>query len=304
MSTIKARRLLSDLFKEGVEIRFGKDPQTGEKKGWIGPFLNDEGQPKLCPDDQVAMFITPADPLQREIAMREANAKRARALVRSKREESSEEHLTIMAFLADMDDETLVDYVILGDTPRRRADAEREILALDEWKDMESYQDAMRQFSSKSPEELLDDPEWEAMMELDEKFATQIEERELELRDAQRDVLRMRVRSDRGQVERQALDKRAEMVGTQAFMNEYELQMTYFSVRDPDDITKLFFDNPEQLARQPEVVREAIHDALMPFITDGNEAKNSLRAASGSPQSELPSEPEISASSIPVEQNA
>jgi hypothetical protein len=296
-TNIKARRKLSELFKEGVEVRFGSN-DDGKPVGKIGPFTNSAGDRASCPDDEVAMFIRPPDPLQREMAMREGQAKRARALVKAKRDESSEEHLTIMAFLADMGDESLIDYVILGDTNDRRAEAEREILALDEWKDMTSYQDAMRQLADLEPDELEGNEEWEALIALDDRFGQQVTDRERELADAQRDVLRM---LDRSEVERRALEKRSEMVGSQAFISEYERQMLYFSVRDVDNTDVLFFESATELASQPDVVRETISEALLPFISDGSEAKNSPGAAAGSDSSVPPRKPETSESSTPEE---
>lgn len=298
-TNIQARRRLSDLFKEGVEIRFGVDPETGKPKGKIGPFLNTRGDRASLPDTEVAMFIRPPDPLQREQAMREGQAKRARALIRSKRDVESEEHLTIMAFLAELSDESLIDYVILGDTQERRADAEREILALDEWKDMPQYQDAMRQFSEMEPEDLVGNEEWDALIVLDNKYGEQVSVRERELADAHRDVLRM---LPRDQVEKKALDKRSELVGSQAFMGEYELQMLFYSVRDVDNIDRMFFEDVKDLAAQPDEVRDTINDALLPFISDGGDLKNSSGAEPGSPSSGPPSEQETSESSTPKEQ--
>lgn len=300
-TNIKARRKLSDLFKTGVEIRFGMDPETGKPAGRVGPFLNSRGDRLSLPDDEVAMFIRPPDPLQREMAMREGQAKRARALIKAKRDEDSEEHLTIMAFLADMSDETLIDYVLMADAGERRTEAEREILSLDEWKEMSSYQDAMRQFVDVDPAELEGNEEWEALAALDDKFGDQISKRERELLDAQRDVLRM---LDRSQVERQALEKRAELAGSQAFMKEYELQMLFYSVRDVDNNDLLFFESARDFASQPDEVKETINEALLPFISDGTEAKNSSGAAPGSDSSALPSEPETSAPSTPEELSA
>lgn len=304
MANIKQRRALSDLFEEGVEVRFGKDPETGKPKGDIGPFLDSQGNRKPCPEGWINLFVRPADPVQREMAMREANAKRARALVKAKRDEDSEEYLTIMAFITDMDDTTLVDYVLIGDTGKRRADAEREILAMDEWKEMDAYQDAMRQFAELEPEQLENNEEWEALLELDKKFGDQILARETELSEAQRDVLSMMCRNNRDQLERKALERRAELVGTQAFINEYELQMLFYSLRDFEDTSQLFFENANELAQQHQTFRDTVSEALLPFISEAAEAKNLLGVASGSDLSELPSEPVTSDLSIPEDVSA
>ncbi len=299
MANIKARRLLSELFKTGTEIRFWAE--NGKPVGKIGPFENENGR-RIPPDDEtVCMFIRPPDPVQRDMSIRAAQGKRATALVRAKRDRESEEHLTIMAFLADMSDETLIEYVVQGDTPARVEEAEREVLALEEWKDMTQYQDAIREFIDKDPEELDGDEDYQALLELDQKYSEQVHKREVQLADAHRDSLRF---LQREQIERKALEKRSEIVGSQAFMAEYEKQMLYYSVRDVDKPDDLFFDKPEELASQPDYVRDLIQEALEPYINDVAEAKNSPGAASGSDSSALPATQETSEPSIREEQSA
>lgn len=304
---IKQRRLLSDLFKEGTEIRFGG--KYG-KAGKIGPFVEEATGRKipLDEDTEVSMYVCPPDPVQREMSLRAANAKRAKALMLTKRDEESEEYLTAMAFLVDMDQETLIDYVLIGGIPSRRAEAEREVLALEEWKDMTALQDAMREYGEKSEEELAllqDDPEFKALMEADERYGDQIAERENQLEDAARDVLKMVAKSQgREELERKALERRSELVANQAYLHEYERQMRFYAVRDSDRIDLLFYESPEDLAAAPDQIQDLIMEALLPYISEEGEAKNSPGAASGSESSEPPKKPETSESSTPEEQTA
>lgn len=306
MANIKARRALSDLFKKGTEIRFGPDPENpdGPTKCELGPFLRDSGERIPPRDDQVVLWVTPADPLQREQALREANAKRAGSIVRAKRDKESEEHLTAMAFLADLSDETLVEYVVIGNEGIHQQEAEREVLARDEWKDMTSYQDAMRQFQGMSEEELERNEEWRTLLDLDERYGEQTRERVLELSAAEREVLRMTVRSDRAAVEKMALSKRAELAASSVFMNQFDRWMVFYAVREFEDTSQQFFEDPDDLARQPQEVKNLISEALLPYISDVGEAKNSPRVVDGSASSEPPSEPATSDRSIPVEQSA
>jgi hypothetical protein len=270
-TSIKQRRKLSDLYKQGVEVRFEIDPETGKPVGKIGPFENSEGKYKPAEDDTISLYVRPPSPLQREMALRDGQAARARALINAKRNQDSEEYLTIIAFLADMSDETLVDYLLVNDIQERQQDAMRDVLSRDEWKDMTDYQDAMRQFGEMSEEELEGNEEYAAMLELDKKFSDEVSVRLAELTDAQRDALRM---MNRDTLEKRALDKRSEMVGSQAFINEYELQMLFYSVRDPENHALLFFDSAREFAEQHEDFRVVIEEALMPFITEGGDAKN------------------------------
>jgi len=288
---IQARRKLSDLFARGVEVRFGS--KDGEPYGKVGPF---EEPPT---PDEVAMWVTPPSPLQRDMSMRDAQAARARALLRTLKDQESEEHLTAMAFLADMDFPTLIDYTLMADTESRRNEAVRDVLEREEWKDFTSYQDAMRKLDEdKTPE---DDPEYVALMDLDRKYGEQVSAREMELTSAARDVMQM---LGRDRVERKALEMRKEILGSQAFLHEYELQMTYYSVRDIKDHNQLFFDSAREWAEQDDQIRDTVSTALRGFIQEASEAKNSPGAVSGSESSELPSKPEISEASIPATANA
>lgn len=300
-TNIKARRLLSDLYKRGVEVRFGKGPEGPYEKiapGGEGAFKSDDGRPLPLAPGEVQIWVQAPSPLQREMAMRDAQAARAKALVAAKRDVESEEHLTIMAYLADLDDAGVIDYVMMQNARERRDQAMREVLAEDEWADMTAYQDALRQFESddRSEEQLAEDPEYQAIMELDMRFGDQVSEREKELMAAERQSWEMRSRAD---VERKALEKRAEIVGTQAFMAEYERQMLFYSVRDFDDNAVLFFESARQLAEADDRILMIVQDAMLPFIGDVGEAKNSSGAESGSEQSEPPSAPETSEASTP-----
>lgn len=305
MVNIKARRRLGDLYKKGVEVRFGPGPD-GEPVGRVAPmgkdarvgyFLDGEGSPLPLGHGEIQMWVQVPSPLQREQAMRDAQAARARSLIRAKRNEDSEEHLTIMAFLADMSEDTLADYVLQADTDTRRNDAIREVLGEKEWEDMTSIQDALRQFEEMPPEELEENEEYQAILELDSKFGQQVIDVEKQLSEVALDALKLQ---NRATLERKALEKRSDLVGSQAFMAEYERQMLFYSVRDFDNTGSLFFESARELAEQDDGLLGTLKEAMLPFIADQAEAKNSQGAESGSESSEPPSEPETSEASTPV----
>lgn len=287
---IKARKKLSELFKRGIEVRFDEDG------GHLGPFVDDDGKPFPATDDQVAMWIQAPSPFQREMALRDAQASRAKALLRAKRDEESEENLTSRVFLAEMTDETLLEYVLMTDEDERRNLAIRDVLSREEWSDFPALQDAFRRM-----EETGGDPEsdeWKDLMEADKRYGDQVTEREEELVEAAREGLKF---LSKDELERRALEKRSEIVGSQAFMAEYEKQMLFYAIRDIENTQNLFFDSVEEWNDQPDEIRAVIVEALSKFVGEAAEAKNSLGAVSGSDLSALPSEPEISEASIPQE---
>jgi hypothetical protein len=279
---LQARRKLSALYKRGVEVRFGPDG------GRIGPF----DEPATV--DEVAVYVAPASPLQREQALRDAQAKRARALIATKREEESEEHLTSKAFVAEMSLATLTDYVLIADQEERRSEAIRDVLSRDEWNDIAALQDALRQFDEEDSDE--GEPEYAAVLARDEEYGRQVNERDLSLTEAAREALNL---LGRDELERRALEKRSELVGSQAFMQEYERQMTFYSVREVTDNNVLFFESAREFADQDDQIQLTIKQALSQFINEATEAKNLPGVVSGSESSAPPSEPEISEASTP-----
>lgn len=280
---IKARKKLSELFKRGIEVRFDEDG------GHLGPFLDEDGKPIPVTDEQVAMWIQAPSPYQREMALRDAQAARAKALLRAKRDEESEENLTSRAFLSEMTPETLSEYVLMIDEEERQNTAIREVLSREEWAEFPALQDSFRRMEEVggNPE----DDEWKDLMEADRRYGNQVAERENELSEAARESLKYLSSEE---LERRALEKRSEIVGSQAFMAEYEKQMLYYSIRDIENTSNLFFDTVDEWNEQPEEIRTIVVEALSKFVGEAAEAKNSLGAASGSDLSALPNEPETS----------
>lgn len=279
---IKARRRLADLYVKGSELRFGPDGVR------TGPFEEPPG------DDEVALWIQPPSPLQREQSLREAQAVRARAVLAAKRDKDSEEHLTAQVFVADMSDEALIEYLITINEEDRQQEAMREVLKREEWEDFTQLQDSMRQWEEAgSPE---DDPEWEPLLERDRVYGEQVRVRSQELRDAAREAMQLMPRAE---IERRAIDRRIELVGSQEFIREYELQMVFYACRDWEDHHELFFETAREVAELPDMVQEELGQALTVFINEVRDAKNSPRAVDGSEQSAPPEEQETSEASTP-----
>jgi hypothetical protein len=285
---IKTRRKLSDLYVTGVEVRFDR---TG---GRIGPFT------EAPLETQVQVWVQPPNPLQREMSMRAANAASAKAMLKLRRkDETSEEYATALAFVAEMSDETLVDYLLQYENDRRETDAQREVLALPEWEDFGALQDAMREWEESGEDE--DDPEYADLMEADKRFGSQVNQRYGELYDSDREGLSL---LNRDALEQRAIEKRGELVKAQVFMNEYQRQMSFYAVRDFDDKDQCFFESAREFANQPDQVQLAIQEALSRFIGDASDPSGSLEEGGGSPPSPPPSEPETSEASIPEELSA
>lgn len=290
---IKARRRLSELFKTGVEIRFGgRYGLIGMiAPGGDGEFRTEDGALDPLQPGEVAMWVQPPSPLHRDMALRDANAARSRAQLAA-RDEDSAEYLAAREFIESMAEETLYDYILIADVDKRQQEAIREILAEEEWADITELQDSLRVFEEEERDE--DDPEVVLVRKRQDDLQRQVAEREKELWEAAHDVMRMRGLEA---AQKQGIERHVDLLTSRAFMTEYERQMTFYAVRDPDDHGVIFFESARDLAAQSDEVLMLIQTALTPFIQDGAEAKNSPRAESGSDSSVPPSKPATTAAS-------
>ena len=266
MANIAARKKLSALYARGIAVRFGADgARFGTKPN--GQFEDDD----VLGEEEVELWIAPPNPHHREMAMREAQAARARSLLAIKKQDKdSEEYLTSQAYLADMDLATLIDYLIIATGDQRTQAAIREVLAKDEWENIDELRDAMAQYQD---DENADpsDPQYKALLERDIEYGQQVAEVEKRLTEEERVSLEVLSRDD---LEKRALERRGEIAASQAFIYEYERQMKFYSVREPGNHDTLWYSKPQELTEESEVIQAAIEEALRRFLKDGTEAKN------------------------------
>lgn len=258
LTSIEKRRKLEALFDRGGLVTFNRD---------------DEGRPVINPetpsDDDQAIWVGPPSPLQREMAVREAQAARARIMLDARDDPNSHTSVTIRNFVNSMKLDTVIDYILELDENEHFTQARRDVLQQKEWEDFNAFRDAMRQWEEAgSPQE---GAEWEPLLERDRKFGTQILDRANEIRD---DVRAGYSHMPLNIVQEKAIEKRIEQAGTAAFMTAYEEWVLYYACRDDEDHLQLFFDSPDDIKRLPEEIHGALAEKLRAYITDASEAKN------------------------------
>lgn len=258
LSRIEKRRRLEDLFDRGAYITFNRDSDGR-------PIVN----PTVSSDSDMKIWVAPPSPLQREMAVREAQASRARVMIEARKDENSTTWLTIRAFIANLKTDALIEYVLDLDTNEFLSDARRDVLKQPEWEDFNALRDAMRQFEEAgSPE---DDEEWKPILSRDIEFGRQVNDRAEEIRSDARDGYK---HMPRPKIEEKAIDKRVDQAGSAAFVSAYEEWMLFYAVRDDEDHSTLYFEDRNDVKSLPQPVQQALGDKLNDFIVDASEAKN------------------------------
>lgn len=258
LSRIEKRKRLEALFDRGAYIRVNADP---------------DGRPIVDPEEEsdsdIKIWVGPPSPLQREMAVREAQAQRARMMIEARKSDDSPSWLTIRAFITGLKTEDLIEYVLGLDENDYLSQARRDVLQHKEWEDFNALRDLMRQYEEAgSP---VGDPEWDPLLERDRVFSTQVNDRVDQIRDDARDGYK---HMPRQKIEERAIDKRIEQAGSAAFVNAYEEWMIFYACRDDEDHSALYFENKDEIKSLPEPVQDALNDKLAAFITEASEAKN------------------------------
>lgn len=273
---IQKRRKLSELFERGGDVRFNEDGvNTGD------PTPND-----------IVVYVRPPNPFERDMAIRDATARRARAILVAKNDpDSDDEIIASKAAIVEMSNDELIEYLVANQDNDLTAEAQRRVLDKSEWEDFEAFRDSVRQWEEAGYPE---GEEWEAVERRDAIFGAQVAEELANLQEASREALNM---LGRDQLEHKALEIRVDTLGNQAFMRAYQEQMLFYSCRDGDDHSLYFFENAKELLTMPEEVQKALADKLGSFINNPVDAKNSSRADRSSDLSVPPAEQETSAPS-------
>lgn len=258
LTRIEKRKRLEALFDRGAYVRMNADA---------------EGRPVVDPEEEsdsdMRIWVGPPSPLQREMAVREAQAQRARMMIEARNSKESVSWLTIRSFIAGLGVNELIEYVLDLDEADYLSHARRDVLMQKEWDDFNALRDLMRQYEEAgSP---VGDAEWEPLLERDREFGRQVNERADEIRQDAKDGYKL---MPRGNIEDKAIDKRIEQAGSAAFINAYEEWMLFYSCRDDEDHTVLYFDNKDEIKGLPQPVQDALATKLAGFITDSSEAKN------------------------------
>jgi predicted RNA-binding protein YlxR (DUF448 family) len=254
-TNIKARRRLHDLFERGKLVRFN---------------VTEDGDMILDGDEQETdekIWICPPSQMQREQALREAQATRARESLRIQDPES-DEYKVAKDWVEDQERKSLEEYVLsLGDADRRQA-AIRLVLSGDDWKEFDALTDAMRQWEEAGNP---DTEEWAPLIAKDKAFGEQLDEAFKSVLESDKEAIGL-ISTD--ELQKRSLKRRKEILTTQAFVDVYEKYMTYFSCRDADDHRTLYFGSPEELYELPEEVLDVLRGSMAEFIQEATEAKN------------------------------
>jgi hypothetical protein len=251
---IEKRKRLEKLFERGRYVCFNADGSVAD---------SDDGQ------WVERIYVASPNPFQRDQAMREGQAARARITLDARENSGSTDWVTIRSFISGLTHSDLVEFILNSKAVERLNDARREVLQEDEWDDFNQLRDSMRQYEEEgSP---TSDPKWDSLLERDMTFATQVTDRADVFRDTESESLTMLPREA---LEKQAVEIRIENAGSLAFVAEYENWMMLYSVRDDNNHDELMFDELLEFKSMPRVFQGAVADTLAGFIDESSEAKN------------------------------
>lgn len=223
------------------------------------------------------LWIQKPGPLQFEDANRKGRVAAARirsALLRA----DSVEHEALMLEIENMDLDTVVKELLGHKKAELERQAFNDVLFSEEYgsdwgKDGIKYTDLLDAMVARSNElaelagdenlrasELLKDEEYKRLDDLMKLFQEEVEARFHDLQDAAEQEQKVNVPID--ELRKKYLTSRVDIEGQTEWFTEFKMWSAYYSVRDPDDHSAMYFANPEEFKSMPAVVQRQIIDVL------------------------------------------
>lgn len=278
MDKPQQRMRLQDLFKTGELVSL--------------EFPNPES-----PDDrlQVELWIRRPTAEQQQEAMAKAQAKKARKR-RALKEEGSDEHLALMEEVEELETrDELIDQIVRFQEQSLRAQATNEVLYRDDvgsdWGTdgsvyielidavQQRWDEIVRHNEELDPKdyELRIDPQTDEELgklnaeqerfdaEVQEKFAELLEAEKAKYRGVKIDELREKLAS--------------ELIDAQSGLEwyaEYRQRLLFYSLRDPDNTKKLYFNSLEEMLSMPDFIQQRLFAEYDRIDRGVDEVKNLL----------------------------
>jgi hypothetical protein len=261
-------------------------------------------------DDPVTVWMQKLNPVEDETATRASSAARVQHLTYI-RDRDSEQWRAAYADVSDYASrQTLVDINIRDELLIRRSRIEAELADGDEWSDSDYLQglvdaweghDANGDLPAQPGLKLRwmddnDDPEASRVHDELERFDAQVQDKV----DAEQAVLHADWENvPLPELLEQATEKILQQRALSAFVAEYEVQQVMFSVREPEDHSKLYFENRDEVLKLQPEIRDTLRRHYQTLIVATSEGKDSEATPDSSLSSALPAPAEMGVSSGP-----
>lgn len=279
-----------------VGVRAPKKRRLGDLYKAGEAFSLDDGS-----DDPVEVYMRRPNPYELEEALKDGNAARARAVIRM-RKEGTTENEQIEGQLWDIGDiAELAKYVVAERSQELYSRAHAKVSADEKYSEdsvLESSLENLEKWAETTPAEGDDDYEdYRNTLEYIEGFNKEVEEQYEAFRNDE--LGKALHEGDLEEKVRRILIDRASGI---EFLREYRVSCVYFSAREPDDKTKKYFSARQEVKELPYEVLSQLIIWYDEIDMGREEVKNLQGAAPSSPESAPSDSPETSELSGPVEQ--
>lgn len=251
-------------------------------------------------DVEIPVWLQKLSPTEHQKATRAASAARARHVAVAF-DRDSDGYLSVKDEVHNMGDRVaLIDYLIVEEADKIRSSAEAELAAEEEWSD-EGYLEGLRDsWVEELADRYAEDPEdSEAKRVLTEltRFTDQVAERVGPILDD------LRASYDETSIA-ELQDKVVEQViknrGTAVWLAEFYRQQMFFGTRRPDDHSKRYFSNFDDLDQLEVPVKLQLQEGFEELVVDSTVGKGSEETQPSSDSSERPAPAATGASSSPT----
>ena len=242
---------------------------------------------------EYSIFVRRPGPNQQQAAVDAANARMASYTIQYE-EKSGPRYESIAAAVRSTDDkEELVDQVVMYVESEVRQQAYNDVLHDPEvgsdWSsdDGSSYVDILAALTARleeikhynsevGPSDRIDvesDDIANGLMERQSAFEREVDERAAVLMEEERAKHRNKPVA---QLQNELIKSGIEVEGKLYWYEEYQMKMLYYACRYPDDVSRLYFDDPYDVLELPQYIRERLYREYENLELGSEQLKNSL----------------------------
>lgn len=256
---------LRDLFLKGQEYEFKSPPATG-----------------------LRVWVQRPSSIQQDLAARAARTKRTRRRAELLNKDSDERRALEME-LADLDLDGMLNELLGLKSAEFQRQALNEVLYSEEYgsdwgKEGEKYMDLLDALIQRSDEltaqagdgtpDFENDEEWKRLTGLQDQFQREVSERQVEIVDEARAEFAADKTLD--EIRDLYIKRHVEADADGVWYMEYKHHMLYYSVRDLEEHSKLYFDSPAEVSDMPIEIQRELLDITEALSMEAEQLKNLL----------------------------
>jgi hypothetical protein len=228
-------------------------------------------------ENEIEVWVQKISPLDQRNSMDMAHAARAKVIASKAAPDDDNLRVSVTAeaewdgFTAERDE--MIEFLSLSDLSKSRASHEAEVASLDEWSKNEYYSGLREAWDSEMNERFDANPEDEEAGQIFRELTRYMKEVDRLVEKDRKSFVRGYATVSDEELKRKVIDGLIETQGDQVWVTEFRKAQLFFALRDPDDHSQHYLDDPDEIDVFDVRVTKQLFDAFDAIMVDPSEGK-------------------------------